>query len=177
MNLLKKRKLVLILLILLIILLVIGLFSVIITKRNSYEHENVLRAEIISESKTNTTVYKELNSITIPTFEKKISDKRDFLVYIGRPTCSDCNLFDPILVNELKKEDMTSNVVFLNVAWERQKGWTSWVQFKKKYGFKQTPAIIHYHNGKVLSIIQWGNNKGISKGDLHLWLIKQKEKI
>lgn len=177
MKLFTKNEQLLVLLILLILSVAIGFISVIITKRNCYEHEHILQTEIISESKTNTSVYKNLNSITIPTFENNVSDKRNFLVYIGRPTCSDCNLFDSILVNELKKEDMTSNVVFLNVAWERQKGWKSWVQFKKKYGFNQTPAIIHYHNGKVLSIIQWGNNKGISKEDLHLWLTKQKGKV
>lgn len=172
-----KNKTSLILLSLLILSVVVGIFSLALTKHNSILHEQTLQSEIRSGSTTNTLIYKDLNSITVPSFKKMVAEKNNFIVYIGRPTCSDCNLFDPILINELKKEHMTTQVTFLNVAWERQKKWATWVQFKKNYGFEQTPALIHYRNGKVFSIIQWEQNNGISREALHLWLTNQKKTI
>lgn len=44
-----------------------------------------------------------LTTISTKDFKQKMADKTTGFVYVGRPTCEDCQAFQPILKKELKK--------------------------------------------------------------------------
>ncbi|MGG3279568.1 thioredoxin family protein [Paenibacillus solani] len=116
-------------------------------------------------------IYHHLNSLTISNFENKVSDKEDFIVYIGRPDCGDCQLFEPQfikLINNHKFED----IWYLNVKKFREENPEKWNYFKEQYEFSQTPAIIHFSNGSIQDLIEWENNKGLPQSDLKEWLME-----
>lgn len=52
-----------------------------------------------------------------------------------------------------------------------------WTEFKLKYGFDQTPAFILFKNGKVNSMIQWDEKKGLSSDSFHRWLEENRNDI
>ncbi|MRI76217.1 thioredoxin, partial [Enterococcus mundtii] len=52
-----------------------------------------------------------------------------------------------------------------------------WAEFKLKYGFDQTPAFILFKNGKVNSMIQWDEKKGLSSDSFHRWLEENRNDI
>lgn len=115
--------------------------------------------------------YDYLNSITIRNFENYVKGKKDFIVYIGRPDCSDCNYFEPTFREIIERYQLYDKIYFLNVKKYREKNTEAiWNNFKKIYGFTQTPAIIKYSDGKVESIIEWNTHKGLSKDRFINWL-------
>lgn len=116
-------------------------------------------------------IYHYLNSLTIPNFEKKVSDKEDFIAYVGRPNCGDCQLFEPQFITLINDYD-TDNMWYINVKKLREDNLEKWAVFKEQYGFTQTPAIIHFSNGSIQDMIEWQDNKGLPLTDLKKWLIK-----
>ena len=46
----------------------------------------------------------------------------------------------------------------------------TWQNFKRKYGFTQTPAILIYQDGNLKSMIEWDSEEGLSKERLVEWL-------
>jgi len=116
-------------------------------------------------------IYHYLNSLTISNFENKISNKENFIVYIGRPDCGDCQLFEPQFIMQINDYNI-DNIWYLNVKKFRDENPDKWEPFKEQYGFTQTPAIIHVSNGSIHDIIEWQDNKGLSQSDLKEWLDK-----
>lgn len=49
-------------------------------------------------------IYDYLDSITIDTFKNQIKNKDTFIVYVGRPTCSDCELLDDRLISNIEED-------------------------------------------------------------------------
>lgn len=117
--------------------------------------------------------YDYLNSITVRNFESAIKNSKGCIVYIGRPDCSDCNYFEPIFREIINQYNLYDKIIYLNVKQYRENNTEeTWTQFKNKYGFTQTPAIIKYDNGTVSSMIEWDSKEGLSKERFTLWLME-----
>lgn len=119
--------------------------------------------------------YEYLNSITVRNFEELIRTKESFMVYIGRSDCSDCNFFEPMFREVVEQYQLYNKIVFLNVKKYRENcSEENWAEFKRKYGFTQTPAIIKFENGKISSAIEWNSGEGLSKDRFLDWLLDNK---
>lgn len=115
--------------------------------------------------------YNYLNSITIRNFKNAIEEKRDMIVYVGRPDCSDCNYFEPTFREVINQYNLFEDIYYLNVKNYRESNTEeTWQNFKRKYGFTQTPAILIYQDGNLKSMIEWDSEEGLSKERLVEWL-------
>lgn len=121
-------------------------------------------------------IYDSIDSITINSFEKSIKNKEKLLVYVGRPTCSDCNLFEPLFINQINKNDWNSYITYLNVA-KIKKNEHKWLEFKKQYHLNYTPTIAFYKNGKLVDKLEWSPNKVILNSELNKFIEKYKNDI
>lgn len=117
--------------------------------------------------------YDYLNSLTIRNFQSSIEKEETLIVYIGRPDCSDCNFFEPVFREIVNKYMLFDKIYYLNVKKYRENNnEDTWNEFKQKYGFTQTPAIIYYVNGKVYSMIEWDTTEGLTEERFSRWLLE-----
>ncbi|OXT07229.1 thiol reductase thioredoxin [Thermoanaerobacterium thermosaccharolyticum] len=114
--------------------------------------------------------YEYLDSITVSNFERKVISGDDFYVYIGRPDCGDCLLFEPMFRNVVDNYKLNDKILYMNVKHFRENNKDKWELFKNKYGFTQTPALIHFNHGENISMIEWDSEKGLSHNRLVDWL-------
>ena len=61
-------------------------------------------------------IYDYLDSITIDTFKNKIKNKDTFIVYVGRPTCSDCELLDDRLISNIEEDSSLKKILYMNIT-------------------------------------------------------------
>ena len=116
-------------------------------------------------------IYNYLDSVTFSTFKKKINNDDTFIIYFSRPTCTDCNLFDPQLIELIGSNSNYSQIIYLNLAKLRTNE-EDWSDFKKTYNIIYTPTIAKYEDGKLISKIEWTPEKGINMNDVSIWLSK-----
>lgn len=114
-------------------------------------------------------IYNYLNSITVDTFKSKIENNESFIIYLGRPTCSDCNLFEPSFIHFIKDSSYKQKILYLNVA-QLQKDESSWEAFKHNYELKYTPTLAYYEDGKLSTKIEWTPEDGIKMSKVIQWL-------
>lgn len=152
--------------------ILLGLCIVVIFVSISQYSQNRDLEKKLQESKVEIPeIYQYLNSLTISNFEKKVSNKDDFTVYVGRPDCGDCQLFEPQFITIINDHN-TDKMWYINVKKIREDNLEEWNVFKKQYGFTQTPAIIHFSDGSIQDMIEWQDNKGLPLSDLKKWLVK-----
>lgn len=135
-----------------------------------YNINKKAKTEILEASKSTPSIYNYLNSITINNFEEKVLSEEEFYIYIGRPDCGDCMLFEPMFENVIEKYNLYDKIYYLNVKHFKETNSDQWKSFKNKYGFTQTPAIIHFKNAENISIIEWNEEKGLSENIFLDWL-------
>ncbi len=115
--------------------------------------------------------YDYLNSITIRNFEDAIKQGEKLVVYIGRPDCSDCIFFEPILRQVVNEYNLFNEIQYLDVkSFRENNSQETWEIFKKKYGFTQTPACIIYENGTYVTQVEWDTSYGLTKQRFMKWL-------
>lgn len=51
--------------------------------------------------------YNYLDSLTVRSFENKVKSGEQVIVYIGRPDCNDCIIFEPILEHVIDNYDLS----------------------------------------------------------------------
>ena len=124
----------------------------------------------------NTDSFEYLNSITVDTFENRIKNKEDIFVYIGNSECADCSTFSKNLKNEVNNFPLKNSLYLVEIS-RLHRNKKKWTEFKLKYGFDQTPAFILFKNGKVISMIQWDEKKGLSSDSFHRWLEENRNDI
>ncbi len=99
-----------------------------------------------------------IQEIDYESLQEKLTTATDFLLYIGRPDCSDCQLFYPIL-EEYIEEHEGSGIYYLNIKSFRdaanaddatQEEIDFYDSLKENLGFAWTPTLIHYQNGEKL---------------------------
>ncbi len=80
---------------------------------------------------------------------KKLKQKEDFVLYIGRPDCKDCQEFEPYLKKYLKKNKGVY-LYYLNIKEIREKAYATnaskedqkaYKQMRKKLDFSWTPTL------------------------------------
>lgn len=105
-------------------------------------------------------ISKYVDSMSRYNFDKRVKNNVEFIVYIGRNDCSDCNEFDPIFTKFLLENNLTDRLYYLdvkNLAKEKNR----WEEFKQKYDISSTPTIAHYKDGKIYRKADWSPEKGI----------------
>ena len=115
--------------------------------------------------------YNYLDSLTVRSFENKVKSGEQVIVYIGRPDCNDCIIFEPILEYVIDNYDLSKKIKFVNVKKFRSENEERWIEFKEKYSFSQTPAFLMFDNGEYVSGIEWGKD-GLPVEHLINWLQK-----
>ena len=77
-------------------------------------------------------IYDYLDSITIDTFKNKIKNKDTFIVYVGRPTCSDCELLDDRLISNIEEDSSLKKILYMNITIIHENK-SKWNDFKSRY--------------------------------------------
>ncbi|MBC1520545.1 thioredoxin family protein [Listeria aquatica] len=108
-----------------------------------------------------------LNPIGTEKFSQIEIDKRTQVVYVGRPTCPDCQAFQPILQQVLKENDW-GKLDYYNTDQAGEKDRKAMISALKKVKIDSVPTLIAFKNGKVQAIFH-GND---SKKELTDWLRK-----
>lgn len=125
----------------------------------------------VEEDKTYPDIYDYLNSITLETFQTKIDNNETFIVYVGRPTCSDCEMLDTRLINDSKNDENIKKILYLNIT-SLYKYKNKWNDFKIIYGIDGTPAFISFVQGKVDNTYTWTEENGFNYELFIEWLYK-----
>ncbi|MBC1490223.1 thioredoxin family protein [Listeria booriae] len=92
---------------------------------------------------------KQLDKITLAEFQTKLENKDSGFVYIGRPTCPDCQAFQPTLDAVLKDENMRLDYFDTDAARKEKEEQTK--QFLQDMKVKTVPVIFYLENGKEVS--------------------------
>lgn len=99
-----------------------------------------------------------INSIIDDSLEKMKTQPKDFILYIGREDCGDCQKFEPILEEYLS--DNASGVYYLSLKEYREKAnrenateedVKKYEEIKEKYDIAWVPTLIHIRNGIQVS--------------------------
>lgn len=123
--------------------------------------------------KTYTDMYFELDSLTVDSFKAKVARGDTFYAYIGRPSCGDCQSFEPIFKRYIHEHRLNGKLYFVNVHFLQQDK-AQWVAFKQQYQFKGTPTLAKFSRGKLVNKLDYEENGGITKQDIEKWLVKNK---
>ncbi|WP_246215530.1 thioredoxin family protein [Listeria valentina] len=108
-----------------------------------------------------------LNPIGTEKFQQIQLDKQDKVVYVGRPSCPDCQAFQPIL-QEVLKENNWGKIDYYNTARASEKNRKAMISALKQVKIDSVPSLIAFKNGKVQAVFH-GND---SKKELTNWLRK-----
>ncbi len=126
--------------------------------------ENTKRLE-----NTYSDIYFELNSLTVANFKAKVATGDTFYAYIGRPSCGDCNAFEPMFKRYIHNRKLQDKIYFINVHRLHQDK-PAWTAFKQQYHLSGTPVLAKYSQGKLVNKLDFEDNGGISTEDLTQWL-------
>lgn len=130
--------------------------------------ENTKRLE-----STYSDIYFDLNSLTVENFKAKVAKGDVFYAYIGRPSCGDCNTFEPMLKRYIHKHQLHDKIYYVNVHRLNQDK-PAWAAFKTQYGLSGTPVLAKYGHGKQLNKLDFEDSNGISREELEKWLARNK---
>lgn len=108
-----------------------------------------------------------LNPIGTKKFQQIHLDKQDKVVYVGRPSCPDCQAFQPIL-QEVLEENNWGKLDYYNTDRASEKNRKAMISALKQVKIDSVPSLIAFKNGKVQAIFR-GND---SKKELTNWLRK-----
>jgi predicted bacteriocin transport accessory protein len=114
-------------------------------------------------------IYKNISSMTVESFEKKIYKSDSIFVYIGSLECPDCLDFEGTLLEIIDSYEFTQEIHFLDLTWLRKENKEKYKKIKEQLGFSQIPNFCLIENGKVISKIEW-TDKGLLKSDVVDWL-------
>lgn len=115
-------------------------------------------------------IYNYLGSMTYSQFKNKVNNREDFYVYVGRPSCGDCNEFEPKFIELISKYQLGDNVVYLNVS-ELREDENAWELYKETYGMHYTPTLAKFSEGKLDKSVEWTPETGISISDVENFIL------
>lgn len=104
-------------------------------------------------------------------FEQKSSEKKqNFIAYIRRPDCSDCNAFEPDLLKYMdENKDFKNKVYFVDIT-SIFDDKNEWENFKLENKINGTPSFVYIKDGKISSSSSWTVEKGYSVTILDNWV-------
>ncbi|EUJ32229.1 hypothetical protein PCORN_02611 [Listeria cornellensis FSL F6-0969] len=85
-----------------------------------------------------------IQNITNSQMKKILADKKTGYVYVGRPTCPDCEPFRKRLLSALEATDRQALYYNTDKAREADKNYTAII---KQMGVKVVPTLIYYTRG------------------------------
>lgn len=118
-----------------------------------------------------TDVYFELDSLTINSFKRKVARGETFYAYIGRPSCGDCQAFEPIFKRYIRQYHLDGKLYFVNVHFLQQDK-AQWSAFKQQYNLQGTPTLAKYRQGKLVNKLDYEADGKITAQDIEQWLEK-----
>ncbi|MBC1885314.1 thioredoxin family protein [Listeria seeligeri] len=129
------------------------------------------------ETKVNTLassypdIYNYINSVSYNNFDSFLKNNKDknILVYIGRPTCGDCTVFEPKLIQQITENKLQNRMVYLNVA-KTRKNEKEWNIFKEKYHILYTPTLAIFKNGEPIKKVGWTPSEGVDMNEIEFFL-------
>lgn len=89
-----------------------------------------------------------LISLDSPKLEEHIKEKEDMWVYIGRPTCEECDRFSPVLEEVLKEND--KSIYYYNTDDAVKEGEQEMIDMLDKLEVNLVPTLIYLKEGKVV---------------------------
>ncbi|AHI56416.1 thioredoxin family protein [Listeria ivanovii] len=92
-----------------------------------------------------------LQTISTSEFKQKMADKYTGFVYVGRPTCEDCQAFQPILKKELETRELKEPLAYYNTDKASKKSRDDMTTLLKKMNIESVPTIVYLKDGKVAS--------------------------
>ena len=115
---------------------------------NLYQNYKIKNINKNNEKKYS-EIYDVINSISYMNFENFLTREKNnkVVVYIGRPSCADCNLFESGFINFINEYHLNDKIVYLNVS-SIQKDSYGWKKFKEKYHVKYTPTIAVFYDDR-----------------------------
>ncbi|XXQ67240.1 thioredoxin family protein [Neisseriaceae bacterium B1] len=119
--------------------------------------------------KTYTDMYFHLDSLTVESFKAKVARGETFYAYIGRPSCGDCQAFEPLFKRVIAAHGLNGKLYFVNVHFLQQDK-VAWTAFKQQYGLMGTPTLAKYSKGKLVNKLGQEENGGMSIADVEKWL-------
>lgn len=122
----------------------------------------------ITQPKEYSNIQDLFETISLNDFQKKVSQNTNFIVYIGRPTCSDCQSFEKNFLNNGVSK-YHKKVYYLNVD-PLHKNYKMCQQFKSQNMIQGTPAFVSYQDGKLQSSSSWSISNGYSVSNAIEWL-------
>lgn len=132
--------------------------------------ENIRKDKKIAElEKSYPEIYDVLDSVTYENFSQRIKEGTDVYVYIGRPSCGDCQGFEPELINTIKEKNLQDQLIYLNVHSIRENE-EAWEAFKENYHIPYTPTIAMFQGGNLTNKVEWTPENGINMVDVEKWL-------
>lgn len=123
----------------------------------------------IELQKTYTDMYFHLDSLTVESFKAKVARGETVYAYIGRPSCGDCNAFEPIFKRYIREHQLNGKLYFVNVHFLQQDK-AAWTAFKQTYGLSGTPVLAKYQAGKQINKLDFEEKGGMTPQDIENWL-------
>ena len=96
---------------------------------------------------TYSDIYFHLDSLTVESFKKRVANGDTVYAYIGRPSCGDCNAFEPMFKRYIASRNLNGKIYFVNVHRLHQDK-EAWTAFRQQYKLGGTPVLAKYSKGK-----------------------------
>jgi len=77
------------------------------------------------------------------------TDKKDAWIYIGRPSCPDCQDYYPQLLEKLKDNNL--KIYYFNTECKASEK-SNMKKFMEEIGITEIPSIIHIDKGKITTV-------------------------
>lgn len=144
-----------------------GWYKAFVAEKSNLEKDQ----KIVELEKSYPEIYDILNSVTYDSFDKLIQEDKEVYVYIGRPSCGDCQDFEPELIQIIEKYEKKQQIVYFNVHSIRQNE-KEWELFKEKYNVQYTPTIAKFKQGELVDKVEWTPEEGICVEDVESWILE-----
>jgi predicted bacteriocin transport accessory protein len=138
------------------------------------EKIETLTAQLTVEKSNYPEIYNVIDSITVSNFREMVKNNKEFIVYVGRPTCGDCTEFEPKLIEMLEDKKLQDTILYLNVA-QIRKNEDDWNHFKEEFGIQYTPTIAKFDNGNIVDKVNWTPEEGTDLEKFDSFLNKYKK--
>lgn len=131
-----------------------------------YDDLSVANIKLIFDSINNDLVIERpqyMTEINYDELQAKVSSNTDFILYIGREDCRDCQKFYPI-AKEYADSNGNNGIFYFSIKEIRDKTLTEnaleediefYENIKKKFEINWVPSVYYVHNGKIITHFEY----------------------
>ncbi len=144
---------------------------IVVTKGEVYIYRNLNNKEDIEKAVTQIDIveerFDELKEIDYEELDKKTEMNIDFLLYIGREDCRDCQKFYPI-VEQYISENPGMGIYYFDIKkyrdladsdYGKEKDVSFYDELKKRYQIEWVPSVYHIRNGIIVDKYEFLNEE------------------